>query len=131
MRCRVALFTLALIAAAASGAAADTIVAGGNVINQTWTPAGSPYIVQGDVTVPVGAFLTVDAGTTIQFASTDGQAAGLDTNRVELISARHARRSTAPQVAAGDDDRRVRRARARGTAWSSMRSRRRRDAGRV
>ncbi len=85
MRCRVALFTLALIAAAASGAAADTIVAGGNVINQTWTPAGSPYIVQGDVTVPVGAFLTVDAGTTIQFASTDGQAAGLDTNRVELI----------------------------------------------
>ena len=28
-------------AAAASG---DTIIPGGNVINQTWTPAGSPYI---------------------------------------------------------------------------------------
>ncbi len=84
MRCRVALFTLALIAAAASGAAADTIVAGGNVINQTWTPAGSPYIVQGDVTVPVGASLTITAGTTVQVAATDSQAAGRNTGRVEI-----------------------------------------------
>lgn len=28
-------------------AAGDTIIAGGNLINQTWTLAGSPYIVQG------------------------------------------------------------------------------------
>ena len=61
-----------------------TTIAGGNVINQTWTPAGSPYIVQGDVTVPSGAFLSIQAGTTVQFASTDGQVAGLDTARVEL-----------------------------------------------
>lgn len=62
-----------------------TIIAGGNVINQTWNPAGNPYIVQGDVTVPAGAFLNINAGTTVQFASTDGQAAGADTSRVELI----------------------------------------------
>jgi hypothetical protein len=62
-----------------------TIIGGGNVINQTWNPAGNPYIVQGDVTVPGGAFLLINAGTIVQFASTDGQAAGSDTSRVELI----------------------------------------------
>jgi hypothetical protein len=66
-------------------AAYATTIAGGNVINQTWTAAGSPYVVQGDVTVPPGAFLTINAGTVVQFASTDGVASGLDTARVELI----------------------------------------------
>jgi hypothetical protein len=65
--------------------AGATTITGGNVINQTWTPAGSPYIVQGDVTVPAGAFLNINAGTVVQFASTDGQAAGQDVSRVELI----------------------------------------------
>jgi hypothetical protein len=76
-------FTAALLCAAPSEAGATTI-AGGNVINQTWTPAGNPYLVQGDVTVPAGAFLTIEAGTIVQFASVDGQAAGIDTSRVEL-----------------------------------------------
>lgn len=67
-----------------AAAHADTIINGGNIINQTWTPVGSPYIIQGDITVPSGAFLTIQPGTTVKFASTDGQAAGLDTNRVEL-----------------------------------------------
>ncbi|MFO0589233.1 MAG: DUF4215 domain-containing protein [Polyangiaceae bacterium] len=62
-----------------------TNIAGGNIINQTWTPAGNPYIVSGDITVPAGAFLTIQAGTIVQFASTDGQASGLDTSRVEVI----------------------------------------------
>ena len=82
------LFTAALIAAGVLGIAspveAATTVTGGNVINQTWTPAGSPYIIQGDVTVPAGAFLTVQAGTTVQFATSDGQGAGRNTSKVEL-----------------------------------------------
>ena len=63
-------------------AGAQTTVIGGNVINQTWTPVGSPYIVQGDVTVPAGASLTVQAGTVVQFTSTDGQAGGMDISHV-------------------------------------------------
>ncbi|MCC6558354.1 MAG: DUF4215 domain-containing protein, partial [Polyangiaceae bacterium] len=66
------------------GARAQTIVPGGNILNQTWTPAGSPYIVQGDAIVPVGSTLTIQAGTTVQLASSDGQISGLDTSRVEL-----------------------------------------------
>ena len=65
-------------------ARAATTIAGGNIINQTWTTGGSPYIVQGDITVPNGAFLTIEAGVTVQFASSDGQASGQDTGRVEL-----------------------------------------------
>jgi cysteine-rich repeat protein len=65
-------------------AVAQTTIPGGNVVNETWTPAGSPYIVQGDITVPAGAFLSIDAGTEVRFASTDAQTAGLDTTRIEL-----------------------------------------------
>ncbi len=68
----------------ARGAAADTIKMGGNVINETWTPAGSPYILQGDITVPVGSTLTIQAGTTVRAANSDSQAAGFDNARVEL-----------------------------------------------
>jgi hypothetical protein len=66
---------------------ADTIIAGGNLATQTWTPAGSPYVVNGDVTVVAGATLTISAGTVVRFASTDSQASGLDTTRVELTVA--------------------------------------------
>ena len=83
----VALTSLASVAlaAAARPAAASTTIVGGNVVNQTWNPAGSPYIVQGDVTVPAGAFLTIEAGTTIQLATGDMQGSGADVGRVELI----------------------------------------------
>ncbi|HUQ07575.1 MAG TPA: right-handed parallel beta-helix repeat-containing protein, partial [Kofleriaceae bacterium] len=75
----------AVAALTAAPAAADTIIAGGTVINQTWTTAGSPYIVQGDITVPAGAFLTIQAGVVVQAqASADSQVSGLDTSRVEL-----------------------------------------------
>jgi hypothetical protein len=70
---------------AASAAHAETVKTGGNVINETWTPDGSPYIVQGDITVPSGAFLTIEAGTVVQFASTDAQGSGQDPTRTELI----------------------------------------------
>ena len=67
-------------------AVASTIINGGNLINQTWTPAGSPYIVMGDVIIPPGSVLTIQAGSEVQFASNDGQAAGLDVSRVEMIT---------------------------------------------
>ena len=66
-----------------SRASSATIIPGGNIITQTWTVAGSPYIVQGDITIPAGAFLTIQPGVSVQFASTDSQAAGLDVTRVE------------------------------------------------
>ncbi len=81
-RLGVALCAVAWLAITASHA---TTITGGSVINQTWTSAGSPYIVLGDVTIPSGAFLSIGAGTTVLFASTDGQAGGTDVNRVELI----------------------------------------------
>jgi MYXO-CTERM domain-containing protein len=65
-------------------ALAATTIMGGNIINQTWTPAGSPYIVQGDITVPSGSFLNIQAGTEIQFPTSDLQGAGMDPNRVEV-----------------------------------------------
>src|SRR5262245_40017755 len=78
-----AVFFLLALSIARTAAAATTIP-GGNVINQTWTPAGSPYIVQGDITIPNGAFLNINAGTEAQFTTTDSQAGGLDTSRVEV-----------------------------------------------
>ncbi|MBP9207415.1 MAG: right-handed parallel beta-helix repeat-containing protein, partial [Kofleriaceae bacterium] len=79
-----ALATFVTLVLLSTGALADTVVPGGNIINQTWSPAGSPYIVQGDIIVPAGSTLTIQAGTTVQFAASDGQASGLDTSRVEL-----------------------------------------------
>lgn len=67
-----------------AGAADATIIVGGNIINQTWTAAGSPYVVQGDITIPAGSFLTIQAGTVVEFAAVDGQSAGLDATRIEL-----------------------------------------------
>src|SRR5262245_54624871 len=71
-------------AALAAPAAADTIIAGGNVINQTWTTAGSPYIIQGDITVPNGASLTIEAGVEVRAASSDSQMSS-DTTKVEVF----------------------------------------------
>ncbi len=65
-------------------ALAQTVVPGGNIVNQVWTAAGSPYIVQGDIIIPASSSLVIQAGTTVQFATSDSQASGLDTSRVEL-----------------------------------------------
>lgn len=45
--------------------AAATPIAGGDV-SGTWTAAASPYIVQGDVTVPTGATLVIEPGVVVQ-----------------------------------------------------------------
>ena len=76
-----------LVVGLAGGAAhAAVTVPGGNIINQTWTAANSPYIVQGDITVPVGSTLTIEAGVEVQLAAnSDAQGAGDNTTRVEVI----------------------------------------------
>jgi hypothetical protein len=75
---------LATVLGAAPPAAEATNIPGGNLPTQTWTPAGSPYVVMGDATVQAGRTLTIQAGTTVTFASTDGLTGGLDTTKVEL-----------------------------------------------
>ncbi|MEQ1505583.1 MAG: right-handed parallel beta-helix repeat-containing protein, partial [Myxococcota bacterium] len=67
-----------------SSVANATVIAGGSLSTQTWTAAGSPYVVQGDVTVLAGATLTIEDGVEVRFSASDAAAAGLDTGRVEL-----------------------------------------------
>lgn len=61
-----------------------TTIAGGVISNQTWTPAGNPYLLNGDITVPDGAFLDIEAGTIVDVATSDGQHGGADATRVEI-----------------------------------------------
>jgi cysteine-rich repeat protein len=68
----------------ARAAAADTVVVGGNVVDQTWSPAGSPYLVQGDITIPAGATLRILAGTAVRFADGDSMGGGSDPARTEV-----------------------------------------------
>jgi hypothetical protein len=69
------------------GPAFATVVPGGALGNTTWDLAGSPWIVQGDVTVLAGATLTIEEGVEVRFAASDASFAGLDTGRVELVAA--------------------------------------------
>lgn len=62
-----------------------TIIAGGTISNATWTAAGNPYVVQGDIRIPNGSSLTIEAGTVVQFPSGDAQNGGLDATKTEII----------------------------------------------
>ena len=63
-----------------------TVINGGTLAgNTTWNPAGSPYLLTGDVTVPLGSVLTIDAGTEVRFTVlSDDLSSGEDNNRIEL-----------------------------------------------
>lgn len=75
----------ALATLAPSPALASTIVPGGTVVNETWTMAGSPYILQGDITIPANAFWKVMPGVEIHVVQGDLQGSGENTSRVEII----------------------------------------------
>ena len=75
------LVVMLLVAGAASA---------GNVQGQlpgdtTWTMAGSPYTLTGDVTVPAWATLTIEPGVQVIASSMDALVSGADTTKVELI----------------------------------------------
>jgi hypothetical protein len=64
--------------------AGATTVSGAITSDQTWTLAGSPYVMTGDVTVDSGVTLTVDAGVSVVAAATDALALGASPTLVEL-----------------------------------------------
>ncbi len=69
---------------AGEGVARATSVSGTIASDQTWTLAGSPYVMTGDVTVAAGVTLTVQAGVSVQAAGADALAAGASPSLVEL-----------------------------------------------
>jgi MYXO-CTERM domain-containing protein len=69
-----------------AGAASAGTVQGSLVTDTTWTVAGGPYTLTGDVTVPAGVTLTVEPGVQVIAAATDGLGSGTDTTKVELIA---------------------------------------------
>ncbi len=73
-----------VVLACSSIANAQTIVPGGNTGTRTWSVAGSPYVVQGDVTVQAGATLTIEPGVEVLFEPGDRQMGGVDSARSEL-----------------------------------------------
>ncbi|AKT39088.1 DUF4215 domain-containing protein [Chondromyces crocatus] len=78
------LCTVALLVGLTGNALAQTTIPGGNIINQTWTLAGSPYRVQGDIVIPAGSTLTIEAGVQVHVSTSDAQGTGQDTSQVEV-----------------------------------------------
>ena len=82
------LLTISLLTLAPAVASAQTVVPPGNLVgSQTWTSANSPYVLAGDLTVPAGTTLTIQAGATVQLGTGDSLASGIDSNRTELTIA--------------------------------------------
>jgi hypothetical protein len=68
----------------AGSARAVTLVSGGTLGDETWTAAGSPYLVNDDLLVPPGKALILEAGTSVVVGSSDLSATGQDPERIEL-----------------------------------------------
>lgn len=66
MRTRTFIF-LGAVLFAVSSAYAQTVIRNGEKVSGTWTPKGSPYIIMGEATVPVGSKLKIKPGTIIRF----------------------------------------------------------------
>jgi hypothetical protein len=66
-------------------AAATPVAAGTLTGHATWTAAGSPYSVPGDLTIAADAELDIEPGVEVRFANHDPDGGGLDTARVELV----------------------------------------------
>ncbi|MFO0724250.1 MAG: PKD domain-containing protein [Myxococcota bacterium] len=68
-----------------SAALAQTDVPPGNLVgSQVWSVAGSPYRLAGDVTVPAGLTLTIQAGVVVELGTGDTLGSGVDSARTEL-----------------------------------------------
>jgi len=53
--------------------------------DRTFTAAGSPWIVEGDIIIPAGRTLTIEPGAEVLMAAEDALMAGRDRGRVEII----------------------------------------------
>ena len=62
------LLSLVTLLSLAVPVAAATTISGGDV-SGTWTAAGSPYRINGDITVPAGPTLTIEPGVEVVFES--------------------------------------------------------------
>lgn len=78
---RAVLLALLLLPALASA----TDVRGTLSTSTVWTRSGSPYVLEGDVTVAWGTKLTIEPGVRVIAASSDALKSGVDPQRVELI----------------------------------------------
>lgn len=73
-RPKCSILRLLLILASPLVASASTTVPPGEV-SGTWSVAGSPYVVQGDIEIPGGETLVIDPGVTVQFETDAGLSA--------------------------------------------------------